>query len=206
MPIIVSLHPSPNLSLAAKRRPLAESRAPRARNLLQPRGQNCRSCFQETALAGDRLHRAPAPPPGALPDTAARSPRCLPDRFVPIPSRKLPAPKAKSRSENSRFVAGARAPPKSSASFFRCRSPAPLHESAKAAGPQSLAHVFAAGARPPASVHTPARVKSPRTTRSLPRHTNIWTAAPVALASTTLRAPPPQIRTHVGREEFDRSA
>src|SRR5258707_6784431 len=197
MPIIVSLHPSPNLSLAAKRRPLAESRAPRARNLLQPRGQNCRSCFQETALAGDRLHRAPAPPPGALPDTAARSLRCLPGRSVQAPSRKRPAPKAKARSENSRFVAGAKAHLKSSASFFRCRSPAPLHESAKAAGPQSPAHVFAAGVRPPASVHTPARGKSPRTTRSLPRHIDILTAAAVAPASTTLCAPPPPIRTHV---------
>src|SRR5260370_9089257 len=196
MPIIVSLHPSPNLSLAAKRRPLAESRAPRARNLLQPRGQNCRSCFQETALAGDRLHRSPCPPPAALTDTAARSPRLLPDRFVPIPSRKLPAPKAKSRSENSRFVAGARVPPKSSASFFRCRSPAPLHESAKAAGPQSPAHVFAAGARPPASVHTPARGKSPRTTRSLPRHTNICTPAPVAQPSPTLPPPPHHFPPH----------
>src|SRR5258708_21680731 len=135
--------------------------------------RNCRSCFRGRAPANNLAVPVLARRHAILPDTAARTQRCRPDRSALAPSRKPPAPKAKSQWGSNTSFAAATALPGSTASFFPSRSPPPPPESATAAGPQSWPHIFPAAAHPRAAARTPATRKWSRTAPSPPRRTNI---------------------------------
>src|SRR6267154_4175747 len=179
---VASRCPSPNLSPAATRRRVAESPELLVKNHLRQRDQNFQSCFPEKAPKGDRPHRGLALRPAAPPDTAARIRPCSPYQSGPTPFRKLPAPPAKSRLENNMCVAGAKAPPKSTASSSRYRCLVPPRESVKVAEQQFPAHEFAAIVHQRGSARIPAKDRSLRTMPSPPRRTNISTAIRVAQA------------------------
>src|SRR6266403_108105 len=182
MPATALRHPSPNPFPAAEHRQVAEFPEPRAKTHLLQRGQNFRSCSPKKAPKDDRLHHALAPQPAAPPNTAVRIRPCSPCQSVPTPSRKLPAPRARFQLGNNKFVAYAKGPPESSASFSRCRCQVLRHGSVRAAGPQFPARESVVVVHQPGSGRIPARGKSPQTMLNLPHHTNILTAARVARA------------------------
>src|SRR5579859_693534 len=201
-PVIASQYLSPGPCPAATHRLCARSCAYSVETLLLLRDRNCQSCFPGTAPADDPLRRVPRPLSANLPDTAARTLRCSPDRSAPAPSRTPPAPMARSRSGSSRSSAAAKALPESSASFFRFHCLVPRRAPATVGARRSPVHTSPAGVRPRASARILAGRKSPRTALSQPRHTNILKAVLSVRFSSSLRAHLPRIRTHVSTEGF----